>query len=575
MLLLLCTIIFNLVFTVDTYAAAPSVIYYINTNDLNRLYSMNSDGTNVSRLSDRIIDRAWETESCIYFTVSKENTLPTASYEEEYGLFRINKDGTNEVFIRREDTSKWNYLFNDNYICYYDAKTIGGYEVGEYIDENEYADREYVLVDDNLLKSFIPVGIDNNYVYFTDKSNSPYRVNFHGYDSGYLHKAVKITKLPQFKQKNISQKAGIRVCEKGLMWKSVKGAKEYIVYVKNSKTGKYRKVIQTTDTNIRIDVPANELTSTYKVIADVSGKKKAAKLVRFEDYEKYLGNSSTLVVYNGKLYQCLDDDIKTNRKAGIYIDDMTGSKPSLLYEGDVTALFIYEDVIYFCVRREYYDYLYSMNINGDNVKCIVTNNELKVDIGQLIVTDKSIYIIGEKDIDDVDYSDSLFRYDLENETFLVIRAGEMYCPEYYSISCYADDKLIYRNNNYLCSIDRNGERQFIAKLDNSNSFNGCQFYKGKLYYNDNGLCSINTDGSGFKRHFSSDKIQWQFIIFEDTLYYVINNDEYERNVYKCNLDGTNDQIVIDENVRYIHIYDGYLYYRDNGISRQFHRFETA
>ena len=484
-------------------AAATQIQYYINTNDLMRLYSSDEYG-NIKKLSDRIVDRAWETRNYLYFTVVEGECFPRPYGREEYGLFRIKKDGSDEIFIDRFDTSDWEFLFNDNYVCYFSNEVIGGYEVGDYArqNESEYYDRETIYVSDDVLRTLKPVSLSDDYVYFTNNDNNSYRVYFHRGENVYPYKPKQVNKMPKASQKAIKKQATDMIGEKAIAWKSVKNADHYIISKLDPATGKYTKIAETNNTKINIYVPSKEFNAEYKITAAVNGK-----------YYKT---------------ECIDY---------VYDESFCGFASSELF---------------------------TIDLNGKNKNIIKTFDVLKnnglSDEASFLYTDKAVYVKYPEDITDVDYGDSLFRYDFSSGTVQTLIEGEMFSPDYYDLLCFANDRIIYKYKNYLCTVDKTGNRRFIVKLNYRKSHFDFQLYNDRLYYNDKGLCSINIDGSGFKKYFTSDKIEWQFVICDDMLYYVKNDDNYKRHIYKCTINGKEDVMVIDDEMIEMYIDNKYLYF---------------
>ena len=528
--------------------------FYINSNDLDRLYCVRSNGTGLKRLSDRIVDRAWETKSYIYFTVSEDECFPAPCGKEEYGLFRIKKDGTNEIFIERFDTSIWDFLFNDNYVCFYDDKLIRGYKADDYENQDgrEYYDREKIYVSDDVLKTLAPKRLSDNYVYFTDKNNLPYRIFFH--ENGNPNKPVKINKLPSPSQKELPVKATDRFCEKSLMWNEVKNAERYIISKQNSETGRYVKIAETTKNKITFEVPSKELNTKYKVTACAGNKYYKTTLTENIFDENFIGFSSRECFYKGKLYRYEKRHWTSNKPSGIHVYDFVESEPKLIYEGEIDELIVYDDRIY-C---NYLDQLFTIDLNGKNKVTVTEFDELhdneSVHESQFMFTDKAVYVKYVEDIFDEDHGDSLIRYDFESGSQSKIIEGEPYSPDYYLLVCYVNDKIVYKYKEYLCTVDKMGNRRFTSKPDNYG-----QFYNGKFYFNDNGLCSINFDGSCFKRYFTPKKFVADYIIYDNMLYY-IKGTNYKWHIYRCSLDGRNDEIIVKDDVDDMYIESDYLYY---------------
>ena len=551
---------FVCVTNVDATNEKNERIYYINSADMNRLYSMKSDGSGIKKLSDTIVSNAWEYKNYIYFTVRNADSFPAQYGMEECGIFRIKKDGSNELNINNDFEDYTDDLFvSDKYVAFWDDE---GYLMFYDSDHSVYDDTDYGYPIDaegisiRKLKNYKIRSISDKYLYLSDKSGKTFYRTAIGDD---IVKPEKINKLPASKQKKLDVLSTDYYCEKYLEWKAVKGADNYIISRLNKKTDKYTKFAQTSETSIRIEVPANELNAEYKVVASVNGRSKIAKLVEFEDKEKFLGVGSSEVLYNGKLYAYVN--------YGLYVYDFEKNDPVLIYDDYAENIFIQDDIIYF-----YNDGLFSMDIDGKNIRKLVSDKDTDGnDVNNIIYTDKSIYFICSRDMDDLECGDSIYCYDREKENISAVVTGKESCREHFFFITFADDRIIYTyGNGKIAGINKNGERKYIAD-DFARYY--YKVYNGEIYFFNNGLCRINPDGTGFER-FSSDFniVSSEYLIYNDKIYYK-EYIGYTVDSFLCSCDfyGNNKTRILEdvENVDEFIIVDDMLYYTTSPVSGWF------
>ncbi len=550
---------------------ANSRIYYINSSDMNRLYSMRQDGSDIKKLSDRIASNAWESRSYIYFTVRGADSFPAPNGKEERGIFRIKKDGSDEINVINDFEDYTDDLFvSDKYVAFWseflDEPRLIIYDKAHFENYSSHGHYyyNYVEINKDQFKNFDICGISGDNILLCDKSKKNYYRSAIKYTpDNSLEKPVQIKKLPEITQNKLEVLSTDHYCEKGLKWKEINGAESYTVSRLNEKTGKYKKLAQTSDTSIRLDVLTNDLDAEYKVTASLNGRNKAAKLVDFENNEKYLGESGTQVVYKGKLYACMEFDPWSEQRDCLYVYDFINKDPAILYEGHVKMIFIQDDTIFYLCGSG----LFSMDIDGKNIKKLFNKDDIEGTIVRnIFFTDKSIYIIGEEDIYDEYCGDSIFRYDRKKQSISTVYSGEMGCREYFNFISFQNDRIIFSyGNGKIASINNNGERKFISDGFTRNYY---KVVNDKIYYFDNGLCRVNIDGSGFERLCSEINIpDLDYFICNDKLYYKKSKKLYsgEYALYCCDLNGSNDTFLLGEVYNFF-VSDDTLYYTTSRYS---------
>lgn len=550
-------------------------VYYINSNDNNRLYKMLSDNTNVTKLSDYIVSQAVVCDDWIYFTVSYKDTAPRS----DYGLFRIKTDGSSEeelitdylrdgpiIMTDIDNIYRWSdYIciqHNDEIYIYYNNELCRTVTLNEYI----YIDDTHVGTDhwssrdwEEYLNNpeigyylgYYFSGYKNGYVYLKNCMDGSYskikiddladfKCNLTG--TGAYAKLIKEKKLPEKfdSKKNLPHIPTDYYREKKLAWSKTENCIKYKISKYDKKKKDFSVISETEETSAIISVLDSEYDLEYKVTAVKKSKGKEiytdVPLAEYHAKEYCIGNGRGVSAEYGDLYiVCLSD--------GIYSVDKNGKKISRISEDTAVLVYYADGTVYYITAQDsdYYSSLYMITADGKNKKKLYRGSEC----WDFTVTNKNIYL---NLFDDDWWSSSILKIDRESEEIVQIVGGGVVDPIIDGM-CFCDDRVFYFHGesgyydmspNNIISKDVNGPNTRIVTRKRKG---GPIFtHEGYLYFFSDGLCRVNTDGSEFKRLIGGDTFDEAYgcQINGSRLYFLKKSG-----IYSIGTDGTDMKKIID------------------------------
>ncbi len=290
--------------------------------------------------------------------------------------------------------------------------------------------------------------------------------------------------------------------------------------------------------------------------------------IRNYGYAAYEGN---------KMYFVTPDD--TSTKTRINKANLDGSNSIIIYETeyDILSLNVYHDKLYFIAMvtnddaKDYSESLLdseneidyidnricSLNIDGTDLK-VLNDNEFSNDDYQVFVTNNNVYYIGE------DYNIYSMGIDGSNKKAISTnKTGFLAISEKYIVynDYPAKQKAEIANNK---TVDNPEYVTYIMQLDGSNirEIDGSRLYSVNIvgeyiYYTDadKNICKIRVDGkekqvivqtNAYNMNATKNKIY--YLNYKDE-----NNQDYTVCIYRCNLDGSNN-----ENIKQLEKYSQFL-----------------
>lgn len=616
------------VFAIECAASSEKKwVFYINSNDNDRLYKMLSDGTNITKLSDRIVSGAVICDDFIYFTVSSKSVPPRYSY----GLFRIKTDGSSEEILI-ENVLHGNMIDIDgiykwkDYICIpcysdYDSrsamliyknnklcKTATFYE---FVDTDNYLDFEtdhwsdldwekyYSDPENGYFDGYYFNGIKTGYVYLTSCKDGSYRkIKIDDLSSLkeditdtdiFFSESIEVKNLPEklIEVKKLPEKFDIRenlpslstdyYREKRLAWKKENGCKKYRISKYDENKKNFSVIFETDGASAIIPVLNSEYDLEYKVTAvkKLNGKEiyTDIPLKKYHAKEYCTGNGGGAYAKYGDMYMiCLSDGIYYVNKDGKKVSKISGDTAESIYYADGT-------VYYITVPDNFRRKLYSITADGKNKKELYFTG---CEILSFTVTNKSIYF---NEFNEDWYSSSIIKIDRESGEISTIIGGGAIDPIINGM-CFYDDKIFYscdESEDNIISADPDGSKQrIIARKGSRQMFQ----HDGKLYFLSGGLCCVNTDGSEFvclnnedvfaesNESQINDDSEFGFLndedVFAEPYGFQINDDRLyfvkKGSIYSAEINGTNVKKILDSKkyfVDYFSVYDNVIIFISN------------
>lgn len=139
-------------------------IYFANPNDYNKLYVMNSDCTDIKKLSDDSVAALNVCGKYIYYVKNNFNksTIGMVFRGQLFGLYRCNLDGSNSKMLYKDRSGSAALCGNTIYYQHYDDETaLTLYKVGiDGKNETKISDTPY-----------LPASVSGGKLYFSDPEN--------------------------------------------------------------------------------------------------------------------------------------------------------------------------------------------------------------------------------------------------------------------------------------------------------------------------------------------------------------------------------------------------------------------
>lgn len=558
-------------------------VFYINSKDNNRLYKMLSDGTNITKLSDCIVSQAVVCNGWIYFIISNVDVAPSSSY----GLFRIKIDGSSEEVLV-ENVLHGNitdidgiYQWND-YICipckykmliYKNNEFCQTVTLFEYVENDNYDDLEtdhwssldwekyYANPENGYFSGYYFNGLKNGYVYLTSCKDGSYRkikidnlasLNGKLADTDASAELIEVKKLPEKfdSKRNLPSLSTDYYREKKLAWSKADGCDKYQISKYDENQRAFSVIFETVETSAIISVLNSEYNLEYKVTAvkKSNGKENYTDvpLIEYHAKEYCTGNGGGASAEYGELYiVCLSDGIYSVNKDEERVFKISCDTAESVCYADETVYYITAPDLNF--RR----ILYSITTDGKNKKELYRTG---YEILSFTVTNKSIYF---NEFNDDWGSSSIIKIDRVSGKISEIVGGGVTDP-IISGMCFYDDKIFYScdisPDNIISANPDGTKKRIITKKGNEQLFQ----HGGKLYFLSGGLCSVNTDGSEFKRLANGDIFAESngFQINDDRLYFVKKGS-----IYSAETNGTNMKKILSSKKYFVDSFS----VCDNGI----------
>lgn len=157
--------------------------------------------------------------------------------------------------------------------------------------------------------------------------------------------------------------------------------------------------------------------------------------------------------------------------------------------------------------------------------------------------------------DDMEYHSSLYKMDSE------------YINENFHEPVNEDDTDLGQDQRDNSDRGKGGFRNIFDRfmLDHTSDqpvkpSSNIAYYDGRIYYiplNEQGIFSMNMEGGDRKSITSVDAAQ--LFVYDGYIYYTTYESDSGK-LYRIMLDGTGEELVIEDNISYMAVYDGWIYY---------------
>lgn len=532
-------------------------IYYSNVNDSGRLYKIRNDGSDMTRLSMQTAKDIELLGGWIYYYNSSQTG----------GAFRTKTDGSKTEKLVDGFENECYGIYKDGghiYIPYMEGNKISYGEPGIIYscvliyDENDNASKIDINAAENSVQTARCIEVSNDRIYFSLKEDYFGETDYYALKLNFEkasvneQKTVKIKKLPAAVSKKAENKKYRRsdtdfYRDKYLCWKEVKGAEKYIVYRIDPKSGKYRKLAETDDTEISIAVANSEYNGKYKVTAvkAVNNATKQYKVKILDNMAYEFSAGSFAAGYKNTYFYC--------GKNGIYC----GSEKISSKEAD--CICIANEKLYFVSRG----HIYKMDTDGSEETMITSiydalgyNADVWLEVSCISSFDDKVIV----------------SFDTDNENHdvytMIISPDNDYIAEIINMEikdiCSVNNKLIFTGSDDLIySMNRDGSDICCISENTANSL--C-CYKNKVYYcNDGGIFAMNCDGTDVKRIYETNARD--IAVCNDRIYFV---EMYEKELspieyHACSIsidDTELTEYMSDNYVNFIEAYGEYIFIGD-------------
>lgn len=229
-------------------------------------------------------------------------------------------------------------------------------------------------------------------------------------------------------------------------------------------------------------------------------------------------NIDHMFIYNDKIYYSINDESKKNTTGALYCCDLDGKNKVKILNKAVYYPYIIQDKLYYQDDNDYCK-IHVCDLDGKNDKVFI--NEW---VYQYICTGDSFYYITYKDkkLSDKEIRKNLDseKVDSEKDYKRIIKKCDIYGKNNKKVIDFTNCCFFSMNKNTLVYIDRNDAYRaytYDLKTGDVDLLSQNDYICDIIFLNETKVC-----------------------YFDNT-----KNYEYTDNIMMCNIDGTNEQILVD------------------------------